>query len=198
MSLHLPPGLVPGRAYLLEDGRRPDFRDLFGHLAQHADMVDTAVTRIRLTTLNLSEAETRTVETFRVLVTDMSALRLDAEARALASLPERAAGLSRMAKLLETGALQIRAAPLAGWSPDFSVFSAEGAAFAVLLGFHSFERPYPHPGPALGSLHLHEGAGIARRRIEGVWARAHDIGPPVWDILSRARGAARRTLSRTG
>ena len=198
MSLVSLPGLNPVPGTLLEDGRRPDFRDVFGHLAQRSSSIDTAVTRIRLSTLNLTPSELRAVTSFRVLLAEVNALSMDAEARVLHTLPSRAPNLQLLARLLETGNLQIRSAPLAGWSPDFSVFSDASGPSAVLCGFHWFERPYPHRGPALASLHFGDGAALAHRRFEALWTRAHDIGPTLWDIVTRARRWAGTAHGATG
>ena len=94
--------------------------------------------------------------------------------------------------MLESGRLQVRTAPLAGWSPDFTVFSDAAGPSAVLTGFHWFERPYPHRGPALSSLHFADAARVTSRRHAELWQTAHDIGPAVWSILSKAcpRGMA--------
>lgn len=187
MPLSSLPGIPPLAGALLEDGRRPDFRDVFGHLARTSTGVDTAVTRIRLSTIDLTEGEMSGVASFRVVLAEVNSLSIDAEARVLHTLPDRAPNLRFLARLLESGVLEVRSAPLAGWSPDFTVFSgAEGAA-AVLSGFHWFERPYPHRGPALASVHFGDGARLAHRRFEELWAGAHDIGPALWDIVTRAR-----------
>lgn len=186
------PGLVPGQAVLFDERRRPDFRDAFGSLARQATGIATAVTRVRLGTLDLTEGELAGVIRFRVLVAELNALSLDAEARALARIPGRAASLEELARRLESGRLEVRSAPLGGWSPDFTVFFEDDRPFAVLTGYHSFERPYPHRGPALGSWHGRDGALLAARRHAEVWGSAHDVGPAVWGLLSRARVAGRR------
>ena len=132
-------------------------------------------------------SELRSVVHFRVLVAEMNAIQLTAEARGLVNDPARAPRLPLLQRMLESGRLQVRAAPLAGWSPDFTVFADAAGPSAVLTGFHWFERPYPHRGPALSSLHFAEAAKVASRRHEELWGRAHDIGPAVWSILSKAQ-----------
>jgi hypothetical protein len=122
-----------------------------------------------------------------VLVAEMNALHLDAEARGLQADARRAPNLDRLRALLESGRLEIRSSPLGGWSPDFTVFTGPEGPRAVLIGFHSFERPYPHRGPALASVHGEDAARLAARRHEEAWVRAHDVGPAVWSILSKAR-----------
>ena len=186
----LPPGLHQQPAILLDERSRPDFRDVFGALASDATDIATAVTRVRLGTMDLEESELARVEHFRVLVAEMSALQLTAEARGLVNDPRRASRLEMLKRLLESERLELRAAPLAGWSPDFTVFSGPGGPTAVLSGFHWFERPYPHRGPAFGSLHLEAAARRAAARHTELWDQAHDIGPAVWNILAKARGGS--------
>jgi hypothetical protein len=60
----------------------------------------------------------------------------------------------------------------------------------VLTGFHWFERPYPHRGPALNAVHLGDAARLAARRHDELWEGAHDVGPAVWSILSKAERRA--------
>ena len=142
-------GITPQPAALLDERTRPDFRDAFGALASQSTGIATAVTRVRLSTMDLTESELQGVERFRVLVAEMNAIQLTAEARGLTNDPARAPRLACLQRMLESGRLEVRAAPLAGWSPDFTVFSNAAGPSAVLTGFHWFERPYPHRGPAL-------------------------------------------------
>lgn len=183
-------GLVPSPSCLIDERGRPDFRDVFGALARRATEIATAVTRVRLSTLDLSRSELDGVHHLRVLVAEVNALNLDAEARVLHGQPSRAGHLVLLAELLREGRLQVRSAPLAGWSPDFTVFSAASGPFAVLTGYHWFERPYPHRGPALGGVHTGDAARLAAARHTELWREAHDIGPAVWSILARARARA--------
>jgi hypothetical protein len=189
------PGLSVDEATLFDERARPDFRDVFGALASRATDIAVAITRVRLSTVDLSERELGSVEHFRVLVAEMNALRLDAEARALQSDAKRAPNAEMLRRLLEAGRLEVRSSPLAGWSPDFTVFAGVGGPTAVLLGFHAFERPYPHRGPALAALHGPTAARLAARRHEEIWERAHDVGPAIWSILSKARSRGRSPSS---
>jgi hypothetical protein len=97
------------------------------------------------------------------------------------------------------GRLEVRAAPLAGWSLDFTGFSGtEEGPLAVLTGFHRFEHPHPHRGPALGALHYGAAARLATRRHRELWENAHDVGPAVWSILSKAERCAQLVQRSTG
>lgn len=181
------PGLAPRPALLLDERSRPDFRDIFGALAGRATDIATAVTRVRLSTMDLTEAELRGVEHFRVLIAELNALTLGSEARLIGSDPRRAPRVEMLCSMLESGRLEIRSAPLGGWAPDFSVFSGASGPSAVLAGSHWFERPYPHRGPALASVHFDDAARLGLRRHDALWARAHDVGPAVWSILAKSR-----------
>lgn len=190
--MHPPlPGLCPSQAVLLDERRRPDFRDVFGALARRSSAIATAVTRVRLTTVDLGPEELAGVDRFRVLLSEMNAIRLESEAHALLHLRHRTPNLRLLTGLMEAGRLEVRSAPLGGWSPDFTVFEESGEPRWVLCGFHAFERPYPHRGPALAALHGDEGARLARTRFDELWDAAHDVGPTLWTLLSRAR----RTLA---
>lgn len=192
--MHPPvPGLRPCTGILFDERRRPDFRDVFGALARRARSVRTAVTRVRLTSVDLGPEELVSLERFRVLLSELNALRLEAEAHALAHQRRRAPNLRLLARLLESGILEVRSAPLGGWSPDFTVFEEPTGPSWVLSGFHAFERPYPHRGPALASLHGTEAAALAGRRFDELWDAAHDVGPTLWTLLSRADGLATGT-----
>jgi hypothetical protein len=192
------PGLRPGEAILLDERGRPDFRDLFGALARNAVDIATAVRRVRLSTVDLMREETARVEHFRVLVAEINALRLDAEARSLQLDPRRAPNAELLRELLESGRMEVRSSPLGGWIPDFTVFSGIEGPTAVLTGLHRFDRPYPHRGPAFAMVHEGDAARLAARRHDEIWERAHDVGPAVWSILSKARSSALRRSAAAG
>jgi hypothetical protein len=190
-KLNLPlPGLEPSPAVLIDERHRPDFRDVFGAHAGRATIIATAVTRVRLSTVDLTADELSKVECFRVLIAEVNALSLESEARGLRGDGRRAPNVETLHDMLEAGRLEIRSAPLGGWSPDFTVFEDGGGPSSVLVGFHWFERPYPHRGPALATLHFGEAARLAARRHAELWKQAHDVGPAIRVILSRARSGA--------
>jgi hypothetical protein len=190
-----PPGLISERdplsGVLIDERDRPDFRDVFGSLASDATRIWTAVTRVRLSTMDLGHEELSGVEDFRVLVAELNALHLQAEVRSLQVDPRRSANLGLLLHLLDKGRLAVRAAPLAGWSPDFTVFSGAAGPRTVLIGTHWFGRPYPHPGPVLAGLLHGEAAHLTARRHAELWDNAHDVGPAVRGILTEGRPAGR-------
>jgi hypothetical protein len=163
------------------------FRARFRDLLSRATRLDTAVTRLRLTTLDFSEEELRSVETIRLIVAELRAVELDAEAHALVARPGPPGRLERLESLLTDGRVELRVVPLAGWSPDFSIFSGPGGATALLMGFHAFERPHPYSGPALGAELGGEAATQALARFEEIWHRGHDVSQAVEGVFRRAR-----------
>jgi hypothetical protein len=192
------PGLRPSEAILFDERGRPDFRDVFGALARNSTDIATAVRRVRLSTVDLSRDEVAHVEHFRVLIAEINALRLDAEARGLQVDPRRAPNAELLRELLESGRMEVRSSPLAGWMPDFTVFSRPEGPTSLLTGLHRFERPYPHRGPAFASVHDGDAARLGARRHEEIWERAHDVGPAIWNILSKASSSARRWSAAAG
>lgn len=185
------PGLTPSPAVLFDERVRPDFRDVFGTFASRAVDIATAMGRVRLSAVDLTRLDLDRLQSFRVLVSELNAIQLDGEAVAIQADPTKAPRVEVLRVMLESGKLEVRAAPLGGWSPDFTVFSEADGPAALLSGYHWFERPYPHRGPALASLHRGDAARLAARRHHELWERAHDVGPAVWNILSKARRAAR-------
>lgn len=192
------PGLAAHPAVLLDERGRPDVRDVFVELSRRSVDIAVAVTRVRLSTLDLDEAVLARVESLRVLVVELNALTLDAEARMIQADGRRATRVRLFQGLLESGRLEVRSAPLGGWAPDFSVFSDADGPRAVLTGKHWFERPYPHRGPALATIHFGDAARLAARRHGALWEAAHDVGPAVWSILSKAERARRARAAATG
>ena len=192
------PGLAPEPAVLLSDRGRPDFRDVFVDAVRRSVDVAVAVTRVRLSTLDLEADDLARLESMRVLVVELNALTLDAEARLIRADPRRAARVSLYRDMLESGRLEIRSAPLGGWSPDFTVFADDAGPTAVLCGRHWFQRPHPHRGPALASLHYGKAARMTSWRHAEIWQGAHDVGTAVWSILSKAERSPRTARTATG
>jgi hypothetical protein len=175
---------------LLDDRSRPGFRELFGRLARRATGIDVALTHLRLSTLDLSERELRHVERIRLLLAEVSAVSLDAEAHAMLHRGPMAANLRRLATLLSLARIEVRSAPLGGWAPDFSVFRNQEGPCAVLIGPHRFDRGMLHEGPVLASLHGAEEAVRVATRFAEIWSRGHDIRPAIAGILGRAEQRA--------
>lgn len=176
---------------LLDERSPHPFRRLFGEFLRRSQGLDTAVLRARLGPVDLTAKELEGIRRMRVLVAEVSSGTLEDEAYGLAMDHSRRAHLERLLELLAQGRLHIRSAPLGGWSPDFSVFWRNDAPFALLLGLHWFQRPFPHRGPAWACWFGAREARAAAGRFEEIWEAAHEIGPAVGRILQRA--ASRQT-----
>jgi len=177
--------------HLLDERSSPDFRTVYGTLATRSSAIDGALSRIRLSGLDLRPDEVRSATRIRLVLAEVNSITLRNDAEAVLSRPDRAHGLIHLLDLLRAERIQIRSAPLAGWAPDFTVFHRKGVALRGLIGPHWFVRPYPHRGPALASVHGPEGARLLARRFEQLWTQAHDIGPALLGVLSRARERVR-------
>ena len=85
------PGLPFDHAALIDERGRPDFRDVFGAYAGRSIDIATAITRVRLSAVDLTELRLSDLEHFRVLVSELNALQLDGEAHAIQADPKKAA-----------------------------------------------------------------------------------------------------------
>ncbi len=175
---------------LLDERSEPDFRRVFTSLLGRASATWSALTRVRLAGLDLREREVRRDGSLRVLLAQVGIhdLRLDADAAL--SDADRGESIRLLVRLVREGRLEVRSAPLAGWTPDFTVFHRAGGPWALLAGHHWFSRPYPHRGPAFASLHGSGAALRAAARFMEVWETAHDISLPILGVLEEAERRA--------
>jgi len=186
---------------LLDERSRPDLRSVYGSLAARSRRLDAAVARIRLAGMTLDTRELAGMVRVRVVLAEMNALALSVDADAVASDPSRRPRILMLERLLRQGTLRVRLAPLAGWTPDFTVFSGVSRTaggedpHTLVLGPHWFERPFPHPGPALNAVMTGDAVLLAAERFERLWERGHDVSLPVCLAISEA---LRRSGSSSG
>jgi len=162
------------------------FRARFHDELREAWNVSMAVKRLRLSAIDVSDEDLRRIRTARLVLAQVRAAALDAEAHALMARPDARRRLEIILRLMADGRMRVRVAPLGGWSPDFTVFADARGPRSVLLGFHQFERTHPYPGPTLGVQFGRRGALLAHRRFHDIWNRSHDVLPAVQSILARA------------
>ncbi len=177
---------VVTKGTLLDERSPAPFRSVFGQLLSENTRLDTAILRVRLSGVDLTEQEAGGLERLRILVAHVNAQTLEEEAFALLMDPAKKETLRTVEGLLRDRRLEIRSAPLAGWSPDFSVFSGPEGPSALLLGLHWIQRPFPHRGPAWMACFGGEEARHGARRFEELWAGSHEIGPAILKLLERA------------
>lgn len=176
---------VPG-PFLLDERSPEPFRGVFGRLLSGSSALDTAILRIRLSGVDLSARELEGLRRLRILIADINAQTLEEEAFGLLMDPTKRATFQRVRGLLRSGKLEIRSAPLAGWSPDFSIFSGPDGPRALLMGLHWVQRPFPHRGPAWLACFGPDEARRGQERFRELWKGAHAIGPAILNLLERA------------
>ena len=179
---------------LLDERSSISFRVLFGELLARSSAVDVAILRVRLGAVDLSAGELRGLRHLRLLVAEVNAQTVEGEAYALVMDPVKRENLARILKLLQEGLMEIRSAPLGGWSPDFTVFSEDRGPHTLLMGLHWFHQPFPHRGPAWATRFGPEEASRAQARFQELWAGAHDIGPAVQRLMERTTVRAGRHI----
>jgi len=177
---------VPPGPSLLDERSQTPFREIFGRLLRGSTELSTAIRRVRLTGVDLTDEELQGVRRLRILVAEINAQTLEEETFGLLMDPVRRDTLGRIQGLLASGRMELRSAPLAGWSPDFSVFSGPQGPRALLLGLHWVQRPFPHRGPAWLSCFGPDEARLGGHRFDDLWKGAHEIGPAVLKLIDRA------------
>jgi hypothetical protein len=184
-----------GIAVVHHDGSLPPLRELFGRLMASAAEADIAITRVRLSNLDVGAAELGRDLSCRVLVGRLGYASLDpprdnhGHAR-----PEH---LRRLRDFIASGGAQIRAAGRLEWTPDFSIFRglpvarATPAGAMCVLGAHYFHRPLDGDGAALTCL-ISEPLAVrtAAERFETLWRSGYDSGDAVVDMIDRALAGA--------
>jgi hypothetical protein len=173
---------------------------VFGSLLSGSQSADTAILRIRLGAVDLTDEELSRLKRYRILVAEVNARTVEQETYALSADPARRENLFRVLDLLREQRMEIRSAPLGGWSPDFTVFFGDRGPRALLLGLHWFRRPFPHRGPAWAIQLGTEDARRAQVRFHDLWKRSHDIGPAIRRLMERTvlrRPGAGATALRT-
>lgn len=184
---------------LLDEVRSPTLRETLSVLLTRASRADFAVAELRLAGLDLSVLGQKPDQRFRVLVRHFnSEFAYDASNAAPGSAVRNR--IERLRELAMSGRVEVRAARLDVWTPDFSILrgvdphcgpvaSADtvGLRDVLLLGAHYFDRPFPLTGAALTSATTSvQAIRRAARRFEELWQRADDIVPVIIEILGHA------------
>lgn len=176
-------------ADIIDERALPPFRQRLGQLMRAAHHADFAVTRIRIAGIDLADDEIAGLVRCRVLVAHLNADTLAEAADAGMLRPEHRRNLGVLLRFVDSGKLQLRAAGLGAWIPDFSVLHGDGDT--LLLGAHYFGRAYPTVGPSF-TCFTHDPDAIrnAARRFEELWDEARDVLPAIRGTLELALAAA--------
>lgn len=168
---------------LLIEGSPPRFPTVYRRFLRCSDRVDVALTRLRIATLQLRDADLERVTRLRIVLAELTTSAWEVETHRSLLDPRRAAALRTLIVRLGEGAVQIRAAPLRAWSPDFSVFHRGDRPRRALLGPHWLEASPGFPGPRFAF----SVAGTDARRVamhfSKLWDSAYDVGPAVARLL---------------
>jgi hypothetical protein len=172
-------------AVVLDESTGPPLRWLIGALLAAAVRADVAIEHVRLGAVDLTAPELQSVFC-RLLLG-----RLDVGALAeleRAGAPEQR--LAAIAAFLDSGRLDVRAAGVLRWRPDFAVFELPPPQAPVaLIGALYFHDAAVGGGPALTCV-IRSPAAIARlrRRFEELWERGRDVSDVLRAELPPAAG----------
>ena len=95
----------------------------------------------------------------------------------------------------KSAALGLGLSPVLRFSPAND--SARGPEYQV-PGAPPAKPLKANSGPAFASVHFGDAPRLAARRHQAVWESAHDVGPAVWSILSKAERARRAAIAVAG
>lgn len=185
------PAATATPARLLEESTRPDVPDVFRRHLRRSVCTDIALTRLRILGLRLGPGDVDALPRLRLCVAHPRAAEWEVEVHRALLDPSRRRTVRGLVEALVAGRITVRAAPLGGWSPDFSVFHADDGPRRALVGSHWLERPHPERGPVIGVELAAAGARALARRFDDVWRMSYDITPALVGLLGR-------TLATTG
>lgn len=178
--------MTQARTALIDERSTPALRRILGHFLARSASADLAIRRVRIAGIDLTPAELGPLQRCRVLVSRLDAGSLH-DLPAAADAPAVLRGLLRF---VESGRLEVRAAPTVAWNPDFSVFrpADAGPSFTV-VGSHYFHEPDQFGGPSLTTIMTAPGpVDLAERRFDEIWDSGYDVLPAVRAALTSLLG----------
>lgn len=177
---------VATRARFVDESTRPDMPALYRRHLRTSRTADIALTRLRILGLRLNAADVAQLPRIRLCVAHPRAAEWEVEVHRSLLDPSRAAPVRGLISALAQGRITVRAAPLGGWSPDFTVFGRDSGPRRALVGSHWLERPHPERGPVIGVELAGAGARALSRRFDDVWESAYEVTPALAGLLGRA------------
>ncbi len=177
------------RSLLLDDRADPPLRNLIGALLARATTADFAISRMRLDGLDLGGGELSRIERCRVLLGRLDARALEELMGGDSHGPARHHHLRALREFLASGRVEVRAAGVVAWNPDFSILDGlhDAPAKAIaLVGAHYFLRPFPIDGVAFTmSITAPPAVARVRERFEELWDQGYDVGEVVRAALEQ-------------
>ncbi|MEN8376461.1 MAG: hypothetical protein ABFS34_13530 [Gemmatimonadota bacterium] len=168
---------------LLNDPRA--VRGTVRRLLARSHRADLAIARIRLAALRFGARDLARVRV-RLLLGRLDVDTVAGAPGAAVFDDRRKAELERLRGVLRSGRIQVRAAGMVRWDPDFSVFRRTGGpdSGTVLVGSHRFDVPHPGAVPTLCGILAHHHAILrAEERFERLWDEGYDVHDVVREML---------------
>lgn len=174
---------------LLDDRADPPLRTVLGSLLARATTADFAISRLRLDGLDLAGGELRSIRRCRVLLGRLDARALEEMMGGHERGPVRRHHLHLLKNFLASGRVEVRAAGIVTWNPDFSILGGLHSAPAstiALVGAHYFLRPYPIEGAAF-TMAITDPEPVRRlhQRFDELWDLGYDVGEVVRAALEQ-------------
>lgn len=168
---------------LLDDRADPPLRSVLGSLLARATTADFAISRMRLDGLNLAGGELGSIRRCRVLLGRLDARALEEMMGGHERGPVQRHHLHLLRNFLASGRVEVRAAGVITWNPDFSILGGLHAAPAStigLVGAHYFLRPYSIDGAAF-TMVISDTETVRRlhERFDELWDLGYDVGEVV-------------------
>lgn len=167
---------------LLVEGVPPRFPTIYRRWLRGCRRADIALTRLRIATLRLAPHDLGRVGRIRLVLSELSTSAWEVETHRTLLDPGRGPVLRMLVSRLRAGTLEVRSAPLAGWSPDFTVFHGD-AGERALLGPHWLERTPGMGGPRFAFAVGGADAVRVAERFARIWDGAYDVGSAVARLL---------------
>lgn len=177
---------------LLIEGSGPRFPVVYRDLLSKSTKVDVALTRLRIATLRLQAGDLTEVRTLRIVLTELTTAAWEVETHRALLNPRREPVLRALIGAIQKGRVQVRSAPLANWSPDFSVFHGARSTPVALIGPHWLEVGPGRRGPRFAFQVTGQEAQQVSSTFKRVWDEAYDVGPAVGRMLGNTLEAIDR------
>lgn len=184
---------------LLDDRAEPPLRSILGALLARATTADFAISRMRLDGLDLVGGELGRIRRCRVLLGRLDAQTLEDMMGGHDRGPAQRHHLHALRDFLASGRVEVRAAGIVSWNPDFSILEGlqDAPAHSIaLVGAHYFLRPYQIDGAAFTTM-ISDPEPVSRLhvRFEELWNLGYDVGEVVRATLEHLDAELAETRS---
>ena len=167
---------------LLHERSQPPLHQVLETLLANAEAADLALRNIRLSAMDPAPHTVAHVR-LRILLGTFEAAHVQE--------PATRARITRLARLLDSGRVEVRSAGIGSWAPDFSLYrmrAGNRVSMACLVGAHYWQTPPCSCGPSFTSVYTRKSVvATTARRFEELWHMGHDVGAVISDALARMK-----------